>query len=235
MSTVAILLAGGSGSRLQHRDNKVFVPVGGRPLLAWSLRAFARAAAVTSLVVVTREGDDDQVAAVVADQALGLPLRMTTGGATRHASEHAGLEAVAAEIVDGTIDVVLIHDAARPFASSELVDRVAVEAREVGGAVPVIPLGDGIYRIADDHLRTPAPDLQRVQTPQGFRAPELLDAYRRAARDGFAGVDTSETVERYAELSIAALPGDPANIKITVPDDLRAARDIAVARQRGAG
>lgn len=232
MSTAAIVLAGGSGSRLQRPDNKVFVPVGGRPLIAWSIRTFVESESITHLVIVVRAGEHDRVTAIVEDEPIRLPLRIATGGPTRHASEHAGLEAIAEEIRDGTIDVVLIHDAARPFVSSDLIDRVAMTARAVGGAVPALSLGDGIYRIdGGGGIVNQPSNLYRVQTPQGFVAPELLDAYRRAGADGFTGVDTSETVERYTDLDVEIVPGETTNIKVTFVDDLEAAEEIAAAQQ----
>lgn len=232
MSTAAIVLAGGSGSRLQRADNKVFVPVGGRPLIAWSLRTFANAESIAHVVMVVRAGDDGRVAALVEDQAVRLPLRFATGGDTRHASEQAGLEAIAGEITDGTVDVVLIHDGARPFASAALIDRVAATTRAVGGAVPALPLGAGVYRRdgAGSLVGQPA-DLYRVQTPQGFLAQPLLVAYRHATHDGFAGVDTSETVARYSDLEVRVVPGEASNIKVTYADDLAAAEEIAAAHR----
>ena len=231
MSTAAIVLAGGSGSRLQRPDNKVFVPVGGRPLIAWSIRTFVRSTSITHFVIVVRAGEHQRVAAIVDEEPIAFPLRIATGGPTRHASERAGLEAIADQIRDGTIDVVLIHDAARPFVSSDLIDRVAMTARTVGGAVPALPLGDGVYRIDGNGAIVNQPsDLYRVQTPQGFVAPELLEAYRRADADGFTGVDTSETVERYTDLDVEIVPGEPTNIKVTFVDDLEIAEEIAAAQ-----
>jgi 2-C-methyl-D-erythritol 4-phosphate cytidylyltransferase len=228
VSTAAIVLAGGSGARLQRPGNKVFVPLGGRPLITWSILTFARADSIRYLVVVTRTGEDARVASIIREEAIQVPVRITTGGATRHASEHAGLEAIADEIRDGTIDVVLIHDAARPFASQGLIDRVAATARAIGGAVPALPLGDGIYRIDGDGGITGQPsDLYRVQTPQGFVALDLLEAYRRATRDGFTGVDTSETVQRYTDVEVGVVQGEATNIKVTFLDDLEAAEEIA--------
>lgn len=233
MSTAGIVLAGGSGSRLQGTGNKVFTPVGGRPLIAWSIRAFADAASITHLVVVARAGEDDRIARIVDRQAPDLPVRLVTGGATRHDSEHAALQAIAGEIVDGAIDVVLIHDAARPFATSALIDRVVSIARSAGGAVPALPLGDGIYRTDGHGTITPQPpNLYRVQTPQGFLARPLLDAYRRARLDGFHAVDTSETVERYSDLGVAIVAGEDTNIKVTFFDDLDIAERIAATERR---
>jgi 2-C-methyl-D-erythritol 4-phosphate cytidylyltransferase len=230
VSTAAIVLAGGSGSRLQHPENKVFVHVGGRPLIVWSIRTFARSASISHLVIVARAGEHERVADILQDDPVQMPVRITTGGDTRHASEHAGLEAIADEIRDGDIDVVLIHDAARPFVSGDLIDSVTATARSVGGAVPALPLGDGIYRMdGDGGIVNQPSNLYRVQTPQGFVARELLEAYRQARQDGFTAVDTSETVERYSQLEVAVVAGEATNIKVTFVDDLEAAEEIAAA------
>lgn len=232
MRTAAILLAGGSGARLRHSENKAFVEVAGRPLVGWSVRGFASCAAIDEMVLVAREGEHERVARIVAAHAPGVPVRMATGGATRHASELSGLDVLAGDISSGTVDVVLIHDAARPFATPSLITRVVEAARATGGAVPTLQLGEGVYRLTDDGdgIVHEHGDLHRAQTPQGFRAPELLDAYRRSAGDGFAGVDTAETVERYTDLQIATVPGEQTNMKVTYADDLETAERIAAGR-----
>jgi 2-C-methyl-D-erythritol 4-phosphate cytidylyltransferase len=103
---------------------------------------------------------------------------------------------------------------------------------DVGGAVPALPLGSGVYRaVTGGRLTAQSDDLFRVQTPQGFQAGALLDAYRHATDDGFAGVDTSETVQRYTSLEVAIVPGEHDNIKVTFAADLAAAEQIAVRRQ----
>lgn len=232
MGTAAILLAGGSGSRLRHSENKVFVAVAGEPLMAWSISAFSSCAAVDELVLVAREGEHQRVARIIEAHPPGVPVRFATGGATRHASELSGLNALADDITAGSIDVVLIHDAARPLVTPDLITRIVDAARQVGGAVPTLPLGDGVYRLTDDGggIRHEHGDLHRAQTPQGFRAAQLLDAYRRSAGDDFAGVDTAETVERYTDLEVVTVPGEQTNIKVTYADDLETAARIAEQR-----
>lgn len=231
MGTAAILLAGGSGTRLKHTENKVFADVAGSPLIVWCIRAFAACETVDQLIVVSRDGERDRVARIVESEGLSIPVRLTIGGDTRHASELSGLVALADDITSGSVDVVLIHDAARPFVTPPLISQVATAARDVGGAVPTLPMDDGIYRltpnggIAHEHG-----DLHRAQTPQGFRAPELLDAYRRSVGDGFTGVDTAQTVQRYTDLEVAAVAGEPTNIKVTYADDLEIAERIAAER-----
>lgn len=228
MTVAAILLAGGSGSRLRHPENKVFVPIRGRPLIAWSVRTFLDAPSIDHLVIVVRDGEDERVAAILDDEGVDVPVRLATGGDIRHASEQAGLDVIADEIAGGGIDVVLIHDTARPFVGRDLVEHVARTAAMVGGAIPTLAVGDGVYRLNGDGVIELQPgDLHRAQTPQGFRARPLLDAYRQAARDGFTGVDTAETVERYTDLEVAVVAGEATNIKVTFVDDLQAAERIA--------
>ncbi|CAN5921538.1 IspD/TarI family cytidylyltransferase [soil metagenome] len=231
MTTVAIVLAGGSGSRMGRDDNKVFAAVCGRPLLAWATRTFGTAPSIDELIIVARVGERDRVAAVLRDDDLDLPVHVVTGGATRQDSERAGLDLVSRGGGPHAVEVVLIHDAARPFATTDLIEQVVHTTATVGGAAPALPLGDGVYRIGADGRLTAQPgDLFGMQTPQGFRADALLDAHRRATDEGFGGVDTTETVQRYAALAVAIVPGEPDNIKVTFADDLAAAERIAARR-----
>ncbi|HEX6257369.1 MAG TPA: IspD/TarI family cytidylyltransferase [Euzebyales bacterium] len=234
MGAAAILLAGGSGTRMRRADTKVFATVGGRPLLQWSLRAFADCEAIDRVVLVIRDEDRPRIDALLRDTGLAASVRTVVGGANRQASERAGLEAIAGDIDSGAVDTVAIHDSARPFVTTGLIGRVVASARRVGGAVPVLELGDGVYRATPDgRLVLQARDLHRVQTPQAFRSRALLEAYRAASHQGFAGVDTVETVARYTDLQIAAEPGDTDNLKVTFAADLATAERIAAERERG--
>jgi 2-C-methyl-D-erythritol 4-phosphate cytidylyltransferase len=227
MRTAAILLAGGSGTRLRRSENKVYLRVGGRRLLSWSLERFQASPLVDEIVLVIRAADAEQVSAL---EAPPEKLRVIVeGGSTRHASEHAGLDAIAGAIEAGAIGLVLIHDAARPFVSDDLLTRVIETARRVGGAVPSLPLETPVFRSLGPHrlAQVAVDDLRRVQTPQAFWASELLAAYRNAAGDGFTGVDTAESVQRYSDLQVEAVPGDPRNIKVTFVEDLFAAEELA--------
>ena len=232
MTTTAILLAGGSGTRLGTGDNKAYLPLAGHPLLAWSLTAFERCALVDDVVLVTRAEDRDRAGTAAAAVGATKLRSIVEGGATRHASEQAGLDAIAGDIASGRVTLVAIHDAARPFVRVELLERLLTTAAERGGSVPAMPVGTPfLVRRGDDAARAPevlwTADLRRMQTPQAFRAPDLLAAYRAATAAGFHGVDTAETVERYGGLSVVAVDGDPENRKITFADDLRAAEELA--------
>ncbi len=125
--------------------------------------------------------------------------------------------------------MVAVHDAARPLADSELFVATIAAAREHGGALPVVPLRSAIRRAKAAASGEPMGDLVAVQTPQAFRAGELLAAYAAADRDGFEGTDTASCLERYADLRIAAVPASPLNLKITFPEDVSLAARITQA------
>jgi 2-C-methyl-D-erythritol 4-phosphate cytidylyltransferase len=227
--TAVVVLAAGSGSRLGRTVNKVLLPLGGIPVFAWSLQTAAKTRGVVRVVLVVAERDRSFAELALADAR--APVDVIVGGQTRHESERLALESLAADIEAGALDVVAVHDAARPLASAELFAAVIGIAHERGGAIPirpqpaVIPV-DGTLRIADE-----ADAFVRVQTPQAFRAGALLDAFRRAARERFSGTDTASCVEAYApELEVVGVPGEVENLKITFADDLDVADRILALR-----
>jgi 2-C-methyl-D-erythritol 4-phosphate cytidylyltransferase len=234
------VLAGGSGTRVGAGANKVYLEIGGRPLLWWTLRGFARVPAVTRLVLVVRTGDEAAAESVLADLGLadlglvpGLAVEVIPGGAARHDSEDAAIRHLAPEIRSGEIDVVAIHDAARPVVDPEFVTATIAAAYADGGAIPGLPVDDVAARadggaVPVDHAR-----LVRVQTPQAFAAGPLLAAYEAASRDGFAGTDTAACLERYGGVTVRVLPGDPRNIKVTYPGDLLVAEVLLLEQRLG--
>jgi 2-C-methyl-D-erythritol 4-phosphate cytidylyltransferase/2-C-methyl-D-erythritol 2,4-cyclodiphosphate synthase len=140
------------------------------------------------------------------------------GGATRQASVHAGLEALAAE----KPDIVLIHDAARPFVSAALISRAIEAASRTGAAIPAIPVADTIKLIGDTGNVEATPERARLriaQTPQSFRYDVILDAHRRAAREARADFTDDAALAEWAGLTVATFEGDVANMKLTTPED----------------
>lgn len=232
MTVTAILLAGGAGTRIQRSTNKVYLPLGDRPLVRWPLAALTASPLVDEIVLVIRAADAAHAHEAVGPALLPRLRAVVHGGSTRHASEHAGLEAIAADIEAGTTEAVLVHDAARPFVTPDLLRRVVRTARRVGGAVPVLPLDPAVVRVVDGHLDAAVAtrDVRRVQTPQAFAAAPLLAAHRAAAAEGFHGSDTAESVLRHTALEVAAVAGDPENVKVTFVEDVLHAEDAA--RQR---
>jgi 2-C-methyl-D-erythritol 4-phosphate cytidylyltransferase len=238
-TAAALVLAGGSGSRVGATGNKVYLPLAGRPMIAWSLRAMVGAPGIGAVLLVCRESDRATARDLLAGDPGWAGVELVTGGPTRQASELAGLRRLAPRIRSGLVDVVLVHDGARPLVSDELVAAVLRTARRVGGAVPGLPRDDLVLAGVDarghpvEWLGPAPPGLVAVQTPQGFRAGPLLDAYEEAHRRGFAGTDTASCVQRFAAgLAVRAVPGEGHNIKITYPHDLAVA-ERALARFAG--
>ena len=207
MTTTALIVAAGRGERAGGDVPKQFRLIGGKPMLRWAVESLIRHPAVQSTRIVIAEGQQDS-----AKQALqGLDIgELITGGAERADSVRAGLEAIEA-------DAVLVHDAARPFCPPPVVDRLLASLEFFEGAAPVLPVGDTLARIADT-LGDPVDraGLGRVQTPQAFRLGALRSAY-----DLWNGPSPTDetTVVRAAGMKVAAVTGDPALEKITLPSD----------------
>jgi 2-C-methyl-D-erythritol 4-phosphate cytidylyltransferase len=220
-SAAAVVLAGGSGTRVGAEGNKVYLSLAGRPLLSWALDAFAQAPSIGRLVLVARPADRPYAQQAV-DAGTGHRVEIVAGGATRHGSEWAALRLLAPAIRAGELDVVAIHDGARPVVARQLIEDAVAAARTYGAAVPGVPLTD----VARDGLHPVEGTLVRVQTPQAFRADLLLDAYERAEVDCFTGTDTAACVERYAGVPVHCIPGDPRNLKVTYRSDLAVAERL---------
>jgi 2-C-methyl-D-erythritol 4-phosphate cytidylyltransferase len=217
-----VILAGGSGSRVGADTNKVLLPLGDTTVLGRSVRAALAVPDVVRLVLGVRAGDEDAVREAVAPLLGDREVRLAPGGATRHASEWAAIQALAEDIASGQVDVVAVHDGARPLAGPALFEATIEAARDHGGALPVVELPGLLGR----DLRPVADHLIGVQTPQAFRAVPLLEAHRRAAADGFESTDTAACFERYADLPVVAVPGGAANLKVTFPEDLAVAERL---------
>jgi 2-C-methyl-D-erythritol 4-phosphate cytidylyltransferase len=216
--------------------NKVFLPLLGKPLLVWTLAAFAQAPGVDGILLVAHPNElaycrDEIVARYNIPNVSGI----VAGGVTRHQSEERALDALRDDITSGAIGLVLIHDGARPLVTPEEIGRLSATAWTSGGALLAAPVApdEVIVTVGVDTASAGLIEPQhlwRAQTPQAFAAKPLLDAYDLAQRDGFAGTDTA-AVYAHAGHTVRVVPGSPANIKVTTPDDL--ARAEAILRARG--
>jgi 2-C-methyl-D-erythritol 4-phosphate cytidylyltransferase len=233
-----VVLAGGSGSRVGSALNKVYLPLAGRRVLSWSLTWARQVPDFGTFVVVIRPEDAELARQTVSREAHDLPVEFVIGGASRHESEQAALDHLAARIEAGAVDLVAIHDGARPLAGPALWREVLGVARTFGGAVPALPAG-GVLPVGSDGHPVPVAagegaesfELARVQTPQAFEAQGLHEAYRRAGDAAFQGTDTCATAETHSALQIRTVPGTRTNLKITYPHDLfLAERLLAVHR-----
>ncbi len=212
-----MIVAAGSSTRMGGADKNVEL-IDGRSMLEWSVAAMAGAASVRSVVVVTRP---DRVA-TLADLPALRDVTVVAGGEQRSDSVRNGLAATSAP-------VVLIHDAARPLATSSLADAVAAAAAEHGAAVPVVPVVDSLKRTVSGRLEQSVDrtGLVRTQTPQGARRELLVDAF--AAAGAATYTDEAALLESRG-ITVATVPGEAMNLKVTEPADLEIVRAIAAAR-----
>jgi 2-C-methyl-D-erythritol 4-phosphate cytidylyltransferase len=215
-----ILLAGGSGERAGQGPNKVYRSLEGRPLLAYSLEAVRAFPRPVGLVIVARQ-DDRRLLDGLLGEFSDLAPRVVLGGATRFRSEVAGLGATRA----AAGELIGIHDGARPFLTAELWSECIGAAATDGGAIPVVG-SDRIFRIAAGRPSR-LEGVVRAQTPQVFGGRSLLEAFARAEkRPAYAGFDTAETFSRFSEGTVAAVPGEPRNLKVTTSTDFERARTL---------
>jgi len=223
----AIVLAGGLGARVRSGINKVFLPVQDRAVLDYSVRTLQRASGVSRIVIAVRPEDRHRLDHLIGDGP-GPPLSTVAGGVTRHQSEVSAIEFLAPAIEAGAIDLIAIHDGARPFMTFDLLEACIEAAVRFGGAVPGMPPEAPLYRL-EEGAAVPLASvaLIRVQTPQVFKARPLLEAYRASLEAGFEGVDTAETMEKFSTVEVAIVPGDERNMKVTFVEDLFRAEELA--------
>jgi 2-C-methyl-D-erythritol 4-phosphate cytidylyltransferase len=223
-----VVLAAGSGTRLGGGVNKVYLSLDGKPVIAWSLEWAARVPEIGRIVMVIRPEDERLAAQAIAAAGLDREVELVYGGVTRHGSEQAALDHLSWPIAAGTIDVVAIHDGARPLAGARLLREVIIAAAAHGGAVPAIP-EDHAWRVDPDGTLQPGAKgmhMHRVQTPQAFRARPLFEAYATALKQGTEGTDTAATLEGRDDVTVVAIPGIPHNLKVTYAQDLVRAHEL---------
>ena len=216
MNVTAIIAAGGVGRRLGAGVPKQMLEIGGRTILERSVEAFASHPRISDVVVAL---PPDLAAAPPSWLQRYDRVRVVRGGARRQDSVAAAFDAVAA-----TADVVLVHDAARPFVSADLIARCIDAAAAHGGAIAAVPVSDTVKRVArrdDGHVvegTVPRESVYLAQTPQAFRR-EVLGAAIDAGRAGVEGTDEAALAER-AGHAVRVVEGEPANVKITTAADL---------------
>ena len=230
MSTVAIIVAAGSGARMGAGVPKALMPLAGRPMLLWSLAVLRSSPRIGRVVIVAPPGREESVRALVAGP--GAPVEVATGAASRSESVREGLRAAP----EGT-DLVIVHDAARPLVSAALVDAVLDALADVDGAIAAAPVvdtlkrGDAERRIAGTVARE---GLWAAQTPQAFHAASLRAAVAAAGEAGSlaAATDCASIVEAWGG-RVRLVPSDGPNPKVTTPLDVAVAEALLAARPAG--
>jgi 2-C-methyl-D-erythritol 4-phosphate cytidylyltransferase/2-C-methyl-D-erythritol 2,4-cyclodiphosphate synthase len=220
-----LIVAAGRGLRLGAERPKQYLNCAGRPLIARTLEALAAAWPFSAITVAIRADDRalyDEALADLAPAAAAALAPPAIGGATRQQSVLAGLEALAA----AEPNIVLIHDAVRPFPSPELVARAIQAAERHGAAAPGTPLSDTVKQIdAEGQVMATPPrsTLRAVQTPQAFAFRLILAAHRSAAAAGVADLTDDIAAAEWTGARAYVFEGDPANVKVTTMEDFRAA------------
>lgn len=218
-----IIPAAGSGRRMGHERNKLFITLAGRPVLWHTLRAFSSCPGLCEVILAVQSEDWAEVEALAGTAGLICPVRMVGGGETRQESVYNGLMAVNSES-----EWVWVHDGARPFVTRGTINRLLEAQRGGMNAVAAVPVKDTIKRAGRDGIVLETPErsgLWLIQTPQVFRTQELVEANRKALEDGYQGTDDASLMER-AGKQVNVIEADYYNIKITTPEDLVLAEAI---------
>jgi 2-C-methyl-D-erythritol 4-phosphate cytidylyltransferase len=224
---VAILAAAGLGTRMGHETPKQFLELNGVPLVILSLRRIAACPLITDIIVATRAEEIERLDARIREEKFKQPVRVVKGGDSRQASVSQALKHV-----PGDAELVVVHDAVRPFVAVEHITRVIEEARRCKAAILGIPAMDTVKEVKraslpeDVALVTATVPRERVvlaQTPQVFQAQLLKDAFASAEEDGVNASDEAGLVERLG-LEVHVVQGSERNIKITKPADMELAR-----------
>lgn len=228
MSRVAAIIpAAGLGTRMGADTPKQFLELDGQPLVIYTLRRLAACAAITDFFISTRADDIVFLQDKVAKAGLGRPARVIHGGDTRQQSV-----ANALAQVDPATEIVVVHDAVRPFVTAAQTDRVIAEARARGAAILGIPAIDTVKEVKRASLpedvalisaTIPRERIVLAQTPQAFSYALLRDAFRKAQQDDVTASDEAALVERFGS-NVYVVLGSERNLKITRPADMELAR-----------
>lgn len=234
MKVIVIIPAAGLGTRMapvaaakgkkKGPPSKQFTELGGAPILIHTLRKFAAADAVSEIWIALRENEIAGFRERLQKEAkeiLKKRIELTVGGEHRQQSVQNALDAIKAQ----PDDIILVHDAVRPFVTSEVIAEVIEGAQKYGAAIAGLPAVDTVKQVertsegALIKATIPRASIVMAQTPQGFRYGVVKKAFDEAATDGFLGTDESSLVERSGH-NVAVVMGSPRNIKITTPSDM---------------
>jgi 2-C-methyl-D-erythritol 4-phosphate cytidylyltransferase len=231
MKTVAIIPAGGLGKRMRGPVSKQYLPVDGKPILAHTLNVFQLSPDIDDIILIAPEEDVPAVKQNTVDSGKTTKVRrILAGGKQRQDSVRNGLAAIGEDV-----DIVLIHDAVRPFISGDLIHCVVREAEKWGAVTVGMPVKDTVKRVDPDGWILETLNRQVLwltQTPQAFKRSVIQAAYRRADDDRFYGTDDASLVERMG-VRVKMIGASYENIKITTPEDLLLAELLIKRREKG--
>jgi len=218
-----VVAAAGMGLRLGLEQPKALVLCGGKPLLVSTLCRFEALGLLSRAVITVPPGTEPEFESVLRNAFPGNDFVLVAGGRERQESVERALN-----LLDSTVEIVVIHDAARPFVSPQSIEASIEAAREHGAATVAIPSADTILMGGLDDMLVDTPDRSRLwacQTPQTFRVEVVRQAHRHARAQGFAATDDATLVRRMGA-AVKLVRGTPLNFKITAPDDLALAEAV---------
>jgi 2-C-methyl-D-erythritol 4-phosphate cytidylyltransferase len=220
LTKALIIPAAGAGKRMQRKQAKPFIILQGQPILAHTIRRFLSVPGLEQVLIAV-SSDYVQTAQQILQQTAGysIPWNVVEGGATRQHSISNAINALS------KVDLVMVHDAVRPFVRKEQIERCCREAEKTGAAVPGLPCKNTLKMIDENHLVRETPDrdqLWQIQTPQIFNRNILEKAYSRASKHGYQATDDASLVERLGK-PVKVVQANADNIKITYPRDLQLA------------
>ncbi len=220
-----VIVSAGRGERFGNRA-KVLLPIAGKPMLAWSIEAAFQAVSVREIVVVAGDHTLDAIAALVRDIPSVRPVSVVPGGATRQESVAAGVAATSDDAA-----IVLVHDAARPLVTPDLIEGCVRSARDHGGVIAAMPVTDTLKQVTAHHIdRTvPREHLWAAQTPQAFRRETLVSALAWSREHPAVHTDEASILEAMG-IPVTIVQGAVSNLKVTHPDDLVVAEALLAVR-----
>jgi 2-C-methyl-D-erythritol 4-phosphate cytidylyltransferase len=228
MKVAVILPAAGLGTRMglnsaekAGTSRKQFMLLDGSPILLHTIRKFVACPPIGEIVVALRHEDMEWFDLLLRQEALPTPVRLVEGGDSRQQSVQNALA-----VLDADTDLVVVHDAVRPFIDRSTIGQVIQEAAQCGAAIVGIVPVDTVKQVRKNKVHTTLPRerLTLAQTPQVFRYALLRQAFEKAREDGFIATDESSLVERLEEVEVSVVLGSDRNIKITKPSDMDLAR-----------
>ncbi len=226
MKYTVVLPAAGSGKRMKADRNKLLLELSGKPIFIYTLEVFDRDPNCEGMWLAVKEDERELIEAYVERYRIKKVKGYATGGAERQDSVRAGLEMAA-----GQCEVVLVHDAARPFISPIVIRELVEQANESGAAIAGVPVKDTIKKVRESVITETVnrAELWMIQTPQAFRYELLMEAAQRAKADGFLGTDEAMLVERMGH-PVQIVESTYDNVKMTTPDDLIYGKAILASR-----
>jgi len=218
MKIVALIAAAGKGKRMNSRTNKPFIPISGKPILAYTIEKFEKCKLIDKIyLLVNPEEKDICHKNIILKYNFFKVQELVDGGETRQDSIYNGLKAL-----DKDTDIVVIHDGARPLVETSTIRDSIEKAQEYGAAIAVIPIKDTVKKSENNFFIDKTLNREKIwraQTPQTFKYDIILPAYHQAYKDKYLATDDAAIVERYGH-KVKLIIGSEENIKITTPFDI---------------